>query len=249
MSRPEYYKTVIARALERNVHKGWNSMEFAELILGALDLADDILGGESTKPANILIKTPAVKEIDLSRGILIGKPNHQINAEIVGEEAPPAALVRNPEGVVAGETDEEIESKKAQLQAWALNNLPRSMTLKLPGFEKDIQLNQYIRPSPPKMNFVRVFYTQFPEEEDGPQLQLSTADTSLDPEAIKREILAQAASRYRAQKQKIEARIPPPNPAPDLDAAFRNTKYDASQDVVSPEDRELWNRSAGRNVI
>lgn len=252
MPFPEYYKTVIARSLERNVHKGLNTMEFAELILSALDLANDIMGNSAVPSPNVLINTlpggSQTTKLDLSKGLLVGDQARQLEAEIV-EEAPPMALVRNPDGQPTPETDEEIETKKSQLHSWILGSLPRSMTLKLPGFDKDIQLNQYVRKSPPKMNFIRVFYTQFPEQEDGPQISLTTSDKNLDPALIKTEIVRQANSRYSQEKRRVEPRIPPPNPMPDVEQMLRQAKYDPSQDVVSPEDREQWNAAAGKNVI
>lgn len=261
MPRPEYFKAVIVRAIER-YYEALNEIEIypgalADKIIEALDLADDILGITlgitPAKPEpNVLIKTQnnqTTAKLDLSKAVLIGTPAKQGSAEIIGEEAPPAALVRNPGGIVQSDTEEEIELKKSQLHAWILTNLPRSMTLKLPGFEKDIQLNLYVRPAPVKMSFIRIFYTQFPEEEDGPQLQLSTQDINLNAETIRTEIFAQAVSRYRKDKQKIEAKIPPPNPIPNVEQMMLNTKYDASQDFVSEADRELWNKTAGKQLI
>ncbi len=254
MPRPAYFRTVITRVIEREVPDiAAAPAELADKIIEALDLVESLMGPDApppapSKPSNILTKTQ-YPSIDLSKGVPIGEiRSNQLDAEIV-EEAPPVAVVRNPDGQVTAETDEEIETKKSQLHAWILANLPRSMTLRLPGFDADIQLNQYVRVSPVKMNFIRVFYTQFVEQEDGPQVQLSTADKTLDAAQIKSDIIQQAESRYRKEKKRIEPRIPPPNPVPDIEAMMRSAKYDPSQDVVSKEDREQWNQTAGKQVI
>lgn len=248
MPQPAYFRTVISRTISRH---GYDSEPLADAIIADLDLAEDLMralaGSEPDPPRPKVIlpvAIPSTKSVDLSKGLLI---NVEQSASIIDEEAPPTAVVRNPDGAVIPETDEEIEQKKSVLHSWILANLPPSMTIELPRIGQLI-LIRYLKLSPAPMNFIRVLYAQYAEQEDGPQVSLSTGDQHLTKDVIKAEILRQAEMRYRKERPKIEARTPPPPPMPDIEKMFTRTPENSTDETTSAEDIAAWNQHTGRKI-
>ena len=248
MSQPAHYQQVIARVIERNADRGLSPSDLAACIVEGLDLAEAILGDGPAPKAktNILIQTSErqYKEVDLGQGVLIGAA--PANGARIIEEAPPTAIVRNPDSAVMQDTYEEVEKKKAKLQSLALNTLPISLTIDLPDVGK-ITLNRHVRPSPQGTEFVRVLYAQDASEEDGPQVNLFTSDMKCDPATVKADILSQAAMRYRKARPTITPRMAVNQGFPDPDQltqqALKNGNTANRTDENTPvEDSREWDR-------
>ncbi len=252
-----HVKQIIERALDRNAGKSYTAAQMAETIAEAVDFYEDLMGaailgpgtvtvGEAMRqPAsqrpNILIQTPgpALPKVDLSKGVILGA------SAGIQELAPPAAVVRNPDGFVVQETEEETERKKVELRTRIGQVLHQTIIVDLGGEVGKVTLARFITNSPPLLNFVRVRYAQGLEELDGPQVQLSTTDINFDPAAVMEDIVKQAAMRYRKTRVKIEPRATPAPGMPDLDAMMRDPSSipasNRTDDATSEEDAKDWN--------
>lgn len=247
MPQPAHFKQVIETVLDR--YGNLENSQLADKIIDALDLADAIMGNGPSQP-QVRIQTPAprYREVDQSQALIIGGAP---SAARIVEEAPPVAMVRNPDAAPVWESEAEIERKKSVLHNEILSKLPPSITVDLPALGRQLTLIRYVKPSPAGMNFIRLLYGQHADEEDGPQVQLSTADPALDLDAIKSSILKQAEMRYRKERQRIEPRKPPPTSFPteaEMEMAVRANPSLRTDEATSSEERADWNRLTNRNI-
>ncbi len=256
MPLQSHVKQIIERALERNAGKSYTAAQMAETIAEAVDFYEDLMGAAVLGPGtvtvgdamrqpgsqrpNILIQTPGppLPKVDLSKGLVLGGTGIQ-------ELAPPAAVVRNPDGFVTQETDAQIEHKKDLLRARIGEVLHQTIIVDLPEVGK-VSLARFIAQSPPGMNFIRVRYAQGPEELDGPQVQIPTSEINFDAGAIMEDICKQAAMRYRKTRVKIEPRPAPIIGMPDIEAMIAAGTVPAenrTDETTSQEDAEAWRNS------
>lgn len=220
------------------------------------DLSQGMLVGDSSRPGRgpgrYLSPEETAKAMNLSSSssgqVRSADDPYQkigiLRESVILEEAPPSAITRNADMPASQETPEEIETKKAALHSHILRTLPASLVLEIPGLGFPVKLERFVKPSPSGMNFIRVSYSQHQSEEDGPQIQFSTADAILpSAEAVKAEILAQAGAKYRAKKATIIARVPQSAGMPDIDKMqFHRNSANGTDDNVPQEDIADWNR-------
>ncbi len=262
MPQPAHFQQVIQRVLER--HAGLPPSQLAEKIVDGLDLAEAIMGDGPAQPKpspslaiqamaphlypevtptvpNMIIQPAAIPrypEVNLGGGILLGAQ--------ISEEAPPAAVVRNPNGVVAQDSYETSERKKQFLQQQALEKLPVQIKVAtLDGIT--VTLSRFIGMPPQGAEFVRVRYAQDQSEEDGPQVQLTTNLQTIDPAAIMADIETQAKGRYRKRQLKLEPRPAPTPGMPDLSELDRMARR-SPQAEEDPTARADWERLTGRTI-
>lgn len=204
----EKYRPVIKLVLAR--HAGETPEQISDKLIESLEIAA-ALSGEIAPPQapETRIQKVSIETSPQSQP----KPQPAQKGAVILSVAPPVAGT-GESGEDAPDADVDYwESRPGKgdgctrLEQKLKSILPVSITLKVPGVDKPIELVRGI--GSPGLRFVHVSYT-IAGDTLGPRYTVMTSQKDIDAQAILDDIASQAAVSYSAEKRTIEARPGPP---------------------------------------
>lgn len=231
------YKGVIKRVYERSAGQSFES--FYAKLSESLEIAAEVMGDPSVSIETLPAATSTpVTYIDKMRAP-VADP---FKGALLISSAPPVAGADETGDAVEDDID-YYESKPGKgdganrLQQKLQSLMPRSITVKLPGFDDPLTLNCGI--GSPGLRFVHVNYTLIGSQELGPRVTVMTSQKDLDPDAILRDIVSQATAMYSKEKRVIVPHATAPQ-APPSNQDLQNmlVRDRANQPSISSEDVE-----------